>query len=400
MKLEDLRNDPIVIEWLDSFDRKNTTEGYLQGLRQFTDFTGKTPEELITEAEEEIKSGLLMRRRSIKKYLISFKKYLHDRNAAEYTIKNRLGGVRSFYSFFDIEIPRMKRESNRPHTKVENLRIPTKEEIQDILKVCEPLEKAIVLAGISSGLSAAELCNLKISDFKNGYDPETGITTLHIRRTKTRVDFITFFSPEASKAILEYLDYRNREPKTRKTEKMIALRKQRVKEDGYLFIKQLIPPEYDFDQNEEIRKITGELINQIYRSVVEKAGKNAGLNKWNYIRSHTMRKYFNSALLNAGADSFFVEFTMGHMLNQTQEAYFQAQPNKLKEIYKKYIPFLTIQESLDITKSPEFKRMINENEVLRAERQELQELRAKVEAIEKDKQQIIKNIQSMSGHFP
>jgi integrase len=99
------------------------------------------------------------------------------------------------------------------------LKIPSKEDIQDILKVCEPIETALVLAGVSSGLSAIELCNLKVADFKNGYDPDTGITTLHIRRVKTRVDFITFFTPEASKAIIEYLEYRNRTPKTRKKEK-------------------------------------------------------------------------------------------------------------------------------------------------------------------------------------
>jgi uroporphyrinogen-III synthase len=36
---------------------------------------------------------------------------------------------------------------------------------------------------------------------------------LKIQRTKTGVDFVTFLSPEASRAILEYLDYRSREVK-------------------------------------------------------------------------------------------------------------------------------------------------------------------------------------------
>lgn len=49
----------------------------------------------------------------------------------------------------------------------------------------------------------------------------------------------------------------------------------------------------------------------------KKAGKNVGLGKWNYIRSHTMRKYFNSTLLNAGANSFFTEFLMRYKLDDT-----------------------------------------------------------------------------------
>jgi hypothetical protein len=37
--------------------------------------TAETPEELLTEAEQEVKSGKLMRQCSIKKYLIAFIKY-------------------------------------------------------------------------------------------------------------------------------------------------------------------------------------------------------------------------------------------------------------------------------------------------------------------------------------
>jgi hypothetical protein len=169
---------------------------------------------------------------------------------------------------------------------------------------------------------------------------------------------------------------------------MIALRKQKVTAHSYLFIKQLVSPEYEVSEDEEIRKLTSPLINQIYRSVVEKAGKNTGLNKWNYIRAHSVRKYFNSALLNAGADSFFSEFLMGHKLDQTQEAYFQAQPEKLKETYKKYIPFLTIQKALDISESDEYKNIKNENDILRAEtarhiveRKEIQEARKMIASI-------------------
>ncbi len=317
--MDSLQNDSLVSEWINSFDRENTALSYLQGSKLFTEFTDKSPESLIIEAEEEIKSGKLMRQRSIKRYLTGFKKALQDQNAAELTIKNRLGGVKSFYSYYDIEIPRMQRESSRPHTKTENKRIPTKEELQEVLKVCEPLEKALVLTGASSGLSANKLYNLTISDFKKGYDSESGITTLCLRREKTRVDFVTFLSPEASRAVLDYLNYREREPKTRRVaQRMKSLIKQRVTSDsGYLFIKQAIEPEYDSDQVEERRKLTSKLINEVYRSIAEKAGKNVGFGKWNYIRSHTMRKYFNSSLLNAGADSFFTEFLMGHKLNDT-----------------------------------------------------------------------------------
>jgi hypothetical protein len=61
----------------------------------------KTPDELLTEAEQEVKSGKLMRQRSIKKYLIGFRRHLQeDRVNAELTVKSHLTGVKSFYQTF------------------------------------------------------------------------------------------------------------------------------------------------------------------------------------------------------------------------------------------------------------------------------------------------------------
>jgi len=45
-------------------------------MKHFTEWTRKTPDELLTEAEQEVKSGKLMRQRNIKKYLIGFRKRL------------------------------------------------------------------------------------------------------------------------------------------------------------------------------------------------------------------------------------------------------------------------------------------------------------------------------------
>ena len=105
--------------------------------------------------------------------------------------------------------------------------IPTKEDLQEVLKVCDTMEKAILLVGASSGLSANEIINLKVKDFNRGYDPKTGITTLDLRRGKVDFDFITFLSPEASKAVQEYLTYRARTEKTGELRKLNQLEKQK-----------------------------------------------------------------------------------------------------------------------------------------------------------------------------
>jgi hypothetical protein len=210
---------------------------------------------------------------------------------------------------------------------------------------------------------------------------------LKIQRTKTGVDFVTFLSPEASRAILEYLDYRSREVKEATPKRIKQLLKQKIVSDnGYLFVLRQIDDSYLQNFDEEIRKLTENAIQKMYRAISSKAKKNTQRRTYNTIRSHNMRKYFNSTLLNAGCDSFHVEYFMGHELDNTRAAYFRASPEKLKEIYQKYVPYLTIQKEANISESPEYVRIKQENQMLQAEtvrhvveRSELQELRAEME---------------------
>ncbi|WP_048126804.1 hypothetical protein [Methanosarcina lacustris] len=91
MKVQDLSNDPLVIEWLDTLNPSDYTKKiYLQGMQDYTDWVNRSPDKLLTEAEEEIKAGLLMRRRKIKGYLIGFIKYLQDQRLSDNTIKTRI----------------------------------------------------------------------------------------------------------------------------------------------------------------------------------------------------------------------------------------------------------------------------------------------------------------------
>jgi hypothetical protein len=62
------------------------------------------------------------------------------------TIKNHMTGVKSFYKSNYIELPFLPKTKFKPLEK--NKDIPTKEDIQEVLKVCDPLEKAVILVGV------------------------------------------------------------------------------------------------------------------------------------------------------------------------------------------------------------------------------------------------------------
>jgi integrase len=345
MKTRELQEDSFVVEWFDTIDpADNTQKHYLSALQFYTEFAGKTPEELISEAEAEIKAGVLPRVRKIKRYLTGFRKSLQDNGLAEKTVQGYVSAVKSFYTSFEIDIPKLQKSGKTVSVKEENVPIPTKSDLQEALKTCDVMEKSLLLVGVSSGLSSNEIIRLTVKQFKDGYDSETQITTLSLRRQKVKFDFITFLSAEASQAVQDYLNYRNRKAKSSKEERYHQLEKQKVFSDNdCLFCKQHIPDTFLKTRNDKERQLTRGIMMKIYRTISEKACKNSQDGDWNLIRSHNMRKYFNSALLNAGCDSFHVEYFMGHKLNATQAAYFRASPEKLREMYQKYVPFLTFK---------------------------------------------------------
>lgn len=335
-------------------------------MKIYCEWLDKTPTQLIDEADFETETIRLKKRRKINNYLIDFKAFLRTKDIAPKTISAYYGAVISFYKRSQVELPELPREGRVEPLK-ENRYFLKKDELIEVLSVCDVIERAIVLTGVSSGLSAEEVIELKIREFKEGYDPKTEITTLRLRRQKTNVDFITFLTPEASRAVWEYIKYRSRTVKTSHKMRIEQLEKQKVTtDDGYLFILSRIPPEYLETKNEELRKFNIHAMLNLYRKISVKAKKNTPEGCWNIIRSHNMRKFFNSTLKNVGADHDFVEFCMGHRLSDTKMAYYEGDPVKLREIYARYIPYLTIQKDLDITETPDFKRLTEENKDLKA----------------------------------
>lgn len=364
MNTPELKEDLIIQQWLDTINIKATTiNNYLHGMHVFTEYTKKTPAELLEEADREQDSNIKARNRSVNKYLLGFRNYLQKQELAPLSIKAYINGVKSFYRTFDIEFKPVQQEGLL--ILQENKKIPTIEDIRDILKVCDPLERAVALVGCSSGLDSATTSNIKIKDFKEGYDRETGITTLQLRRLKTNVDFITFLTPEASDAVIAYLNFRARTEETG-TARHNQLLKQKVTDgDNYLFCLRRIPDDYLTDFDEEKRKINRPAFMKLYRDISTKASKNTKKGQYNYIRSHNFRKFFNSRMLNAGCDYFHCEEFMGHALPGTQGHYYTPDVEELKKYYQKFVPYLTINKAVDIIDSPEWKSLKNENQRLK-----------------------------------
>jgi integrase len=397
MLYEDLKNDHVIDDWLNSTTQKpNTRRLYLFSMQWYTEFLQMTPEDILLEAEEDIRNGVLPRQSKLKRHLLDYKAYLYKRELAPLTIKTRMTGVYSFYKKNDITLPSLPNNESKSRPLKQHKDIPTKEDLQTVLKHCDELERALILIGVSGGLSSQEICNLTIDDFKKGYDPVTEVTTLKLRREKVDYDFVTFLTPEASRAVLTYLEFREKKPTRNTQRKQDKYLKQKIYDkSNFLLIGRRIPQKYLKKMDESMRKLDDGAVVSIYQEISEASQKTTPSGVWSVIRSHNMRKYFSSVLLNNGADSQMVNFWMGHTLDQTQSAYFIASVDGgLRDTYMKFIPYLTIEKKADVSESPEYLRIKQENQILQVEtarhvveRSELQDLRVEMEAIKKSEEE-------------
>lgn len=346
MDRKEIENDMLVKDWLDGLDAAATTRRtYIKSMFKYSKFTGLLPTELVEEAESEIEAGTLMRKQKLKQHLIGFRTSVKEAGAAPKTIHNNLSAVKSFYKFNDIPLPQMNnRKQFRPKGLRKNDLRLEKEQIREILKYADVRNRAIIFVMVSSGLSQIDLLDMRVKTFIDGFDGATGITTLNMRRTKTGYDFITFLSPEASYAVEDWINYRNRCPDTPDGEK--EFEKNRIRSgDDYLFTSKNIKDTYLQTLDDGERKLHAYGLMDSFRQIAQKAGMETEKGTWSLVRAHNFRKFFNTTLLNNGADIFTTDYLMGHTIDEMHAAYFKADPAKFREKYMKFIPFLSIEDT-------------------------------------------------------
>jgi len=161
-KFMDLKDDPTITTWLDTINKKpKTVKNYLIGFQKYIEFTGLTPEQLLNEAEEEYTKRVLVGRSKIITRRLAFRKHLKD-NYAPTSVRNFMNCVNSFYRANYLEVPKLMGDQEAEPLEVNTKRI-TKDDIRDVLKVADVLEKAILLVGVSSGLAEADIIKVALA---------------------------------------------------------------------------------------------------------------------------------------------------------------------------------------------------------------------------------------------
>nr|WP_302577854.1 tyrosine-type recombinase/integrase [Methanobrevibacter arboriphilus] len=368
--------------------KESSIKRYEYALLKYSEFHQKTLNDLLEEAENEEDEGIRLRKRKIKERLKQFKANLIKENYSPQTISISLAHVKTFYKTYEIEIPLISNKvdnNNLNHETVED--IPTTEHVKIATQTNNLRNNALILFMSSSGTASAETRNLSIGDFikaTNEYhnsdnlkdvlnelnDIEGIIPTWHMTRIKTNYPYYTFNSPEATEAIIKYLETR---PNAKKREKLFPMGER------YL----------------------SKIFNRINHN-----------NGWGYketrcfFHSHALRKFFATELMKAGLDFLKIQWMSGRHVDSTTEAYFKADPSNLKQEYLKVVDNLSVNKVKINEITTEDKKELEKMKSLLAEKDKSFEDYKKQQENEKSKMQkeiteeVIKEFSKIYGKLP
>lgn len=324
---KDILKDEFVLDFFNSRPLKiGTKNNYISRIKNYCNFTGKLPKDLILEAEKEQDEGIRSRNRKIKKHLNSFTRYLEEQDYSPVTIKQYISDLKAFYHEYDIEVQKV-RVAQYILSGVRDL--PTMKEIKKVVRSANTRDKAIVLLHLSSGMTINELSNLTYSNFLEAIEaPEytkieqlrdlitsTTIPRWILRRGKTGYEYTTFSSPESTLAIVDYLEERKYECKWLFPSKGNCAK---INITSYMGIFQRLNDKNNlgFKENGKSRRFT----------------------------SHQLRRVFATNLSGAGVDRSKVNYMLGHKEDPTIEAYFKNNPDKIKMDYISGLDSITINK--------------------------------------------------------
>ncbi len=233
----------------------------------------------------------------------------------------------------------------------------TREDVRRLLvEGCRSMrDRAMVMVMATSGISLGDLIRLRVRDLWSIWEDGRPCYMIRYRRAKTGTKATTFITPETRELLLRYLRERGAGP----DDPLIA----KARGGG---------PIKDTKAQQIVRAIFARA------GYTEEIGRDArGHVRYKY-HSHLFRKFFRTALRNAGIERIYVEAMMGHDIRSIfgVEMVYDKQADKpevLEEHYVKAVPELTF------LKEPETRSKAEEDRLRRLE-ERLMELEAKLRA--------------------
>lgn len=349
-----------------------TQNVYRNSVEYFETHTRKTLYETIKEHEEETRNGIIWRDSTLRSLLISFRKEMHNKYKKD-TAREYYGKIIAILNYYEITIGKL------PKLRTNNIsEIRDTDEIpdQNLLKTCinlnnNQLLKSSALTLAHTGLSPVDLLNKTMDDYListqkhhnykqhhnikkaiNEMKDKDVIAVFKGKRQKTQTPYITFASPEATRATNMYLLSRDDE----------------LRLDSPLF------------------KTSRRHFNKIYQDVNDKLGLGVTSEGIAVFSPKNLRSYHATQLEIAGMSDSRIDILQGRKPQSIiRKHYVKVKTSVLLDEYIRCLPFLVVEDinrvksELDVVKD-ELETVTVENIELR---DNLNEIYSRLEVLEK-----------------
>jgi integrase len=308
-----------------------TKAAYSFALQKYMNYLGvNNPDDLLIHQENP-----KLIQNQIVDYLILLKNPPHSLRYA--TRSQYLAAIMTFYDLNELVLNKKKiyrylGEEERP---IEN-RAYTTEEIRKMLDVSDERIRAILLFLVSTGVRIRAIIELKLQDLVKVPEYDLYRVTVY---SESRERYITFTTPEATKAMDVYLEYRKRYGE-RFTPKTPVFRDQ-------------------FDRNDltsihDVKSLTLRAAERLISRTIEKSGirtveriteshSEKGKIRKNVRLTAGFRKFFDTQLIYAQVEPRTKELFLGHSIG-LDDHYFKPEENYVLREYLKAVDNLTINE--------------------------------------------------------
>jgi integrase len=246
------------------------------------------------------------------------------------SIKLYLKGVKSFLEFHEIPLPWKKIAKFYPDDVTNSYRSYTKEEIKKLLSVADPRDRCIILLMASSGIRVGAIQTLTLSSIRR---LDSGIGLLTVYPESKNFVYVALVTPEFLSSLDEYLNYRKTQGEKITNESWL------VRDKFATFSKKTNRP----------IPISVYSLNKQMRFLIRRAG----LPFEELQPDHSLRKFFNTALMNSDVAYSFKELLMGHSVKLDNVYYDKDNEKSQQKImleYMKAIDALTVNDEYRLKK--------------------------------------------------
>ena len=318
---------PALKYWQDELASKGdaTKQIYLKNFVKFTDFTGKTPDELLAQRQENQTSRDPKTQRLIESQLNKFISAKRKEGLAPATLQIYFASIRSFFEIH--YFPLRMRRGDYPKGESLGVKVATKEAILKALNNKHTRNKktinAMVLFLKDSGLRVSDARLFDYGDIAEQL--ESGDSFIQLTRITQKQKTIakTFIGTEAIQALKLYLESR------RNGSRRIAPEELNDKS-----------PLFRTWKSGKVKRILRHSFSSVIRSAFLR------VNEPN-ITAHSLRKYVQTNLERGGVNVNWIDQILGHKLINSRDAYSKPTDKQLQEAYEKAYKFLRVYPDLN-----------------------------------------------------